>query len=91
MEMQIVKTTDIQKQFRSTKRKGNDLIRTVKDLRANESLVISAKSADKWKVPANALRSIINYGYKTKNLPRNAKFAVKCLKSGSYAIVRLSN
>jgi len=89
--MQIVKTRDIQRQFRSSKRASNELIRTVRDLKSAESLVISAKSADKWKNPANALRSIINYGYKTKYIPKSAKFAVKCLKSGSYAVVKLSN
>jgi hypothetical protein len=91
MEFSIVKTSAIQNQFRKAKNPVNTVSNAIRDLRDGESLIIPAKSTDKWKSPATALRGIIYQGYKRKQLPKSIRYSVKHLKSGSYAIVRNSN
>lgn len=91
MEFSIVKTSAIQNQFRKAKRPVSSINSAIKDLKCGESLVISAKTADKWKYPHSALRGIIYVGYKRKQINKSIKYSVKHLKSGSYAIVRTSN
>lgn len=91
--MKIVQLTSLMDEFRTrgSKVKGpNELVVAVSKLKQNEALVISAKEADKWKNPANTIRSIIRYGQEKKHLSKTSHYAVSNLKSGSYAISCIS-
>mgnify|MGYP003346090744 CR=1 FL=1 len=90
MTIKIVKTESLRNEFRRKATKTSVVLEALKDLNPGESVLISAKEADRWKVPANALRSTITYGYKSNVLSKKNKYTVKCLKSGSYAINRIS-
>ena len=86
--MEIVKTVTIESQFRSKTKAVSQFAKAIYSLKNGESLVISAKEADRWKVPANALRGIIHYAKTKKIIAKKAKFTVKHLKSGSYAVIK---
>lgn len=86
--MEIVKTIQIQSQFRVKSKAVSPFTKAICALKDGESLVISAKEADRWKVPTNALRSMINYAKTKKMIGKRDKFSVKLLKSGSYAVVK---
>lgn len=88
--MQVVKTKTIESQFRKKGHSASPLKSLIASLEVGEALVISAKEADVWKHPSNNLRTQIRYGQINSLIPRNAKYSVKTLKSGSYAVVRIS-
>lgn len=88
--MEIVKVEVLKNQFRKVPKSTNSITATISKLQVGEALVVSAKEADRWKNPSQALRSYVYNGYKTKNLNKTAKYTVNNLKSGSYAVVRIS-
>jgi hypothetical protein len=89
--MEIVKVKEISSEFRINRRKPNDVVGLLKTLKPGEALVISAKEADRWKYPAHSIRTNIANAYKKKILNKSIQYSVNTLKSGSYAIVRISN
>jgi len=92
--MKVVKTQSIQGELRTkgVRRKGpNELVVAISRLSKDESLIISAKEADKWKSPANVLRTTINFAKDRNFLPKTVKYSVCTLKSGSYAVIRQAN
>ena len=86
--MEIVKTEILMSQFRTKARPASPYVKAICSLKAGESLVITAKEADRWKVPGNALRSMIGYARTKRMLGKRDKFSVKLLKSGSYAVIK---
>lgn len=91
--MKVVKLESLQGEFRTKGRfkKGpSELVRNIADLQYGEALVISAKEADKWKYPTNSLRATIDVAKKSKYIAKTAKYSVYTLKSGSYAVSRIS-
>jgi hypothetical protein len=90
--MKIVKTITIQAQFRTNPVKATSpYTKAIASLKNDESLVISAKEADRWKVPGNVLRSMIAYAKTKKLIGKCDKFSIKLLKSGSYAVIKHSS
>lgn len=91
--MKVVKLESLEGEFRTKGRfkKGpSKLVKKIADLQYGEALIISAKEADKWKFPTNSLRTTIHMAQKSKYIAKTAKYSVYTLKSGSYAVSRIS-
>lgn len=85
--MEIVKTLTIQGQFRNHRSNKNIVLEKISSLEQGESLVITAKEADRWKYPTNSLVSTIRNARQKKYLSKSSKYSVRHLKSGSYAVI----
>ena len=71
MTIKIVKTESLKNEFRRKATKTSVVLEALKDLNPGESVLISAKEADRWKVPANASvgsNPLFNSGRRCSNI-----------------------